>query len=256
MAAKHTHKLSPEATAVLLKATAEGCIIRLPEGKLPMPVFKEIKKVMEASSGKWHTPSQGFVLQQDAEVTLKNLLGSGSVTDQKKVFQAYYTSDSISDEVAYLADVKGRIVLEPSAGGGHLAKACMRAGARRVDCIELNPKAFDGLVLAGFMTVRDDFLKLKAGPGSRYHRIVMNPPFCVKKGLGKQDVAHIRHARDEWLEPEGFITSIVPGNGEKSRPDLFDSDLKARLVHQWPAGHFRESGTMIANMLIRVYPKA
>ncbi len=219
-----------------------------------MPVFNEIKKIMAASSGKWHTPSQGFVLQQDAEVTLKNLLGSGSVTDQKKVLQAYYTSDAIADEIAEHASVKGHACLEPSAGAGALARACMRHGAERVDCVEINPEAFDGLVQQGFMSMRDDFLcVVPSSPLMTYSRIVMNPPFCVKKGLGKQDVAHIRHARDKWLGPTGFITSVVPGRGEQSRPDLFESDLKAQLVHQWPEGHFRESGTMVANMLIRVY---
>ncbi len=255
MAAKHTHKLSPEALAVLAGATADGKVIRLPEGKLPipMPIFQEIKKVMGAIAGKWHTPSKGFLLDKDASLPLLTLLGNGEVTDQKKVLQAYYTSDAIADEIAELASVKGHAVLEPSAGAGALARACMRKGAERVDCVEINPEAFDGLVQQGFMTVQADFLALLPGPGSRYSRVVMNPPFCAKKGLGKQDVAHIRHARDKWLGPTGFITSVVPGRGEQSRPDLFESDLKAQLVHQWPEGHFRESGTMIANMLIRVY---
>ena len=82
----------------------------------------------------------------------------------------------------------GMLVLEPEAGRGDIAFACIDAGAI-VDCYELMQANFDFLASSGrFNSVHHmDFLE--ATPEPIYDRIVMNPPF-----LKQADIKHVQHA--------------------------------------------------------------
>ena len=90
----------------------------------------------------------------------------------------------------------GMLVLEPEAGRGDIAFACIDAGAI-VDCYELMQANFDFLASSGrFNSVHHmDFLE--ATPEPIYDRIVMNPPF-----LKQADIKHVQHAL-RFLKPDG-----------------------------------------------------
>lgn len=90
------------------------------------------------------------------------------------------------------------LVLEPSAGAGHIASA-LRDNKGVVETIEINPKLAEILKLKNFPCEQIDFLKYyKKG----FPRIAMNPPF-------KYDIAHVRHAFDNCLEDGGILVAIM-----------------------------------------------
>ncbi len=175
------------------------------------------------------------------------MLSTGQITDQAKAHkverQAFYTPEPVAKRVAQLAILKNARVLEPSAGHGALAHACLKAGAHAVDCIEKDAAACQHLRAAGFTVLHEgDFLSTSPDdPRQRYNVVVMNPPFT--RG---SDAKHVWHAFQTWLAVDGLLYAIVCDKGVK-RDDLPTHDV----LEHFPKGSFAKSGTQIATMLIR-----
>ena len=85
-------------------------------------------------------------------------------------------------------DLRGRTVLEPSAGSGNLVRDCLARGAQEVLWCETEPQLRSMLTnLPGGYFLGHDFLQLQAHQVSHIDLICMNPPFSA-------DEAHILHA--------------------------------------------------------------
>jgi hypothetical protein len=86
-------------------------------------------------------------------------------------------------------DLRGKVIMEPSAGSGNLVQACLERGAAEVLMVEPEPKL--RAILAGIPAdcrlIGNDWLAVKAEEISHIDLIVMNPPFSA-------DEAHILHA--------------------------------------------------------------
>jgi hypothetical protein len=85
-------------------------------------------------------------------------------------------------------DLRGRVVMEPSAGSGNLVSECLSRGAAEVLTVEPEPKL--RAILAAIPDSRlvgGDWLAITAEQVSHVDLIVMNPPFSA-------DEAHILHA--------------------------------------------------------------
>lgn len=95
-------------------------------------------------------------------------------------------------------------VLEPSAGLGDIVDAIKATGFHGfLDAIEINLNLCEILGLKGHHHHRYDFLEWS---GTKYDRVLMNPPF-----ERKQAIDHINHAY--WmLRPGGRIVAILPPN--------------------------------------------
>jgi len=122
----------------------------------------------------------------------------------KKIDGFFPTPEGLAAEVVARAGiVAGDVVLEPSAGLGHLAEAITEAHPdNMLVCIEINTSLAEALKLKGFDVVNTDFLE---SSGS-YDKIVVNPPF-----ENLQDIDHVLHA---WslLKSGGRIVAIMAGN--------------------------------------------
>lgn len=95
-------------------------------------------------------------------------------------------------------------VLEPSAGLGDIVDAIKANGfSGFLDAIELNSQLCAILGLKGHHHQQFDFLEWR---GTKYDRVIMNPPFERKQGI-----AHIQHAYS-LLRPGGRIVAILPPN--------------------------------------------
>ena len=231
-----TIKLEPQIVEILGKSNITGNILVLPPAKLERKLYEKVAKAIQLCGGKWNTSKQGFVFASDPRAKM-GLALTGVVVNEKKLRQAFYTPDDVANEVAALADVGGYLVLEPSAGDGALAKACLRAGAGGVHCIEIEESCAAPLRAIGHTSVEiGDFLKMNQ---RQFKRIVMNPPFS--KG---QDLKHVQHAK-KWLAPGGKLFAIVP---DKDCPKF--AAIGAVMVKQFPAGAFKKSGTNVATRLI------
>lgn len=244
---RFTLSLTPACREALTTGRAHAETFTLAPGR--NPAYKEINARLEAAGFKWNKKHQCHILTAggDASAVIQGMLSSGQITDKTKARkverQAFYTPEAVAKRVAQLAIVKNARVFEPSAGHGSLAKACMKAGARAVECVELDADACDHLRAEGFTVLhKGDFLSITPDePNERYNVIVMNPPFT--RG---SDAKHVRHALENWLAVDGLLYAIVCDKGV-SRDDLPNHNV----LERFPAGAFRESGTQIATMLIR-----
>lgn len=139
-------------------------------------------------------------------------------------------------------------VLEPSAGGGAIAKAIRdEYPLAQIDCCELDRGRAGELEAAGFRVTAGDFLERHPAP--RFDRIAMNPPFD-----GQRDIDHVSHAV-KFLAPGGVLVSVMSAGIE------FRENAKAvafrALVERYkgqiidlPADSFAESGTHVNTALV------
>jgi hypothetical protein len=103
-------------------------------------------------------------------------------------------------------DLRGRVVVEPSAGSGNLVQACLERGATEVLMVEPEPKL--RAILAGIPAdchlIGNDWLAVTGDQISHVDLIVMNPPFSA-------DERHILHAWE--IAPPGCeIVSLANWN--------------------------------------------
>ena len=216
--------ISPEVRAVLERSTITDNSVKLPPGQLERKLYEGVKKVLEFVGGKWKGGNtQAFVFTGSPHAKLHLTLATGIAVDVQKKFQAFYTPPALAAEVVQLAMVKGKSVLEPSAGQGALVKECLAQGATEIDCVELNPENFQFLKSLDtedqpVFPETGDFLEYDFD-AEKYDRVVMNPPFTRD-----QDITHVEHAL-KWLAPGGILVAIMADN--ESRPKF--QALTARL---------------------------
>jgi hypothetical protein len=100
----------------------------------------------------------------------------------------YPTPPEVAATMLDCLDLRGKTILEPSAGSGNLIRECLNRGAAELLWCETEPQLLDLLTTQrGGYCISPDFLKLEAAPVSHIDLIVMNPPFSA-------DEAHILHA--------------------------------------------------------------
>jgi hypothetical protein len=100
----------------------------------------------------------------------------------------YPTPPEVAATMLDPLDLRGRIVVEPSAGSGNLAQAALARGAEEVLCCEPEPKLRSILAaITGSRLISNDWLTVTADQISHIDAIVMNPPFSA-------DERHILHA--------------------------------------------------------------
>jgi len=102
----------------------------------------------------------------------------------------YPTPPEVAAEMLDPLDLRGKVVLEPSAGSGNLVRECLDRGAVEVLWCEKEPHLRDILTSIPCATPAHsyaDFLQVQAADVSHIDLICMNPPFSA-------DEAHILHA--------------------------------------------------------------
>lgn len=250
--------LTPEVRAVLEASTIDATSVKLPSGALDRKLYVAVNKVIEAAGGKWSKKHQSHLFTSDPRTELGLALESNVIVDKakarKKERQAFYTPAEAANTVAVFADIDGHLVLEPSAGEGALAAACLQYGAAQIHCIEIDADAAAALP---YPAIKADFLHcLPRAPDvppefrHLYERIVMNPPFTRKR-----DLKHVMHAFAHWLCLGGVLTAIVADDNNDRRDvlaALSGSGATFNIVHRFPSGTFKESGTQIATLVIQL----
>jgi predicted RNA methylase len=236
--------LTDEVKDVLRRATVEGNVLYLPEGQLDRKLYEAVNKALANAGGKWKT-RVGHVFPSDAAPKLAAMLGTGVSIDEKKRDQAFFTPVPLAEYVVKLADVRGHVVLEPSAGQGAIADACMAAGAQSVDVFEINADSTRTLYGKGFRYIADDFLAFACRQGHRYQRIVMNPPFTKN-----QDIKHVRHALT-YLEPGGILVAIMLNNQTRKGFVELVTEYDPE-IEEVERGAFKESGTVVSTLIMKI----
>ena len=177
-------------------------------------------------------------------------MDTGVAEDTKKTRQAFYTPVAVAARVVELAEVSGHKVLEPSCGDGALVEECLAQGATEVVAQELDPETAAN-TRARFaarhspVTVQEgDFLA--AHPAPLFPRICANPPFT--RG---QDLKHLAHML-QFLAPGGICVCIMAPLSP-SKPAFLKATAGYKVtVEDVPAGAFKESGTNIATVIVKI----
>lgn len=244
-------------------------------------IYEEVKRTFANNGGKWKgKPLNGFVFDRDPKDMLEKLR-SGVKVNTKKAFQEFFTPYTLADKMASMCEIiDGDEVLEPSCGSGRLLNACIAKYYEKnfhVSAVELNEfwvKDIDTLLenasnVIGYNLSNCDFLSWKTK--GDYDVIIANPPFTKN-----QDVVHVNkmytHLKSggrlvslmstSWLHRQtgqintdfrkflGITNLAVP-----KRKVAFQDEEKYVSIELLPAGTFKESGTMVETVLLKIIKK-
>ena len=250
-------KISNDVLDVLSNATTSGNALSL-SGQLDRNLYQRANKVIEAAGGKWNRKTQCHLFDADAADAMDQIILTGEVT-VKQDFGYFPTPPAIVDQLIELAELShGMDLLEPSAGQGAIAIKALRAGARRVDCVELLPgnvrELTSAITAAGFCATVEmvDFLTIPPVPC--YDRVIMNPPFARQA-----DIHHVNHAM-KFLKPDGILVSVMSA-GVMFRTNRLTVDFKNMVdahdgeIIPLPEGSFKESGTLVNTVIVKMFAK-
>lgn len=134
-----------------------------------------------------------------------------------KIRNYFPTPKHLIEKMLSLADIEPKMsVIEPSAGGGHIADEIRKQSPQcYLSVIEINYSLQEILKAKGYNLVATDFLEHK----EKYSRVIMNPPF-------DKDIEHVQHAYS-LLYPKGKIVSIM------SEGAFFRTDKKSIQFREW-----------------------
>lgn len=161
--------------------------------------------------------------------------------------QLFPTPSNIAARMVELADIQtGERVLEPSAGTGRIIAELP------FDCqvvaVEINHSLSQLLKgMRGFNQLavfNNDFLNLRPEIFEPFDAIIMNPPF-----QNGDDIRHIKHALN-FLKPGGRLIALCADGPRQARALQPLADMWEPL----PPGTFKEAGTMVNVVLMKITP--
>ena len=236
---------------ILKQCTVEGLVVKLPAGQLDRKLYEEVANALNLIGGKWvGRKVMGFVFDEDPTDLLAQIAG-GENRNLKKEFQFFATPPELAEYVVRMAEIgPDDMICEPSAGSGSMVNAVQKlfGQTRMVYGYEIMPINQSRLSkISHFELLGPDFLACD----KKFDRFIANPPFS-----NNQDIEHIRKMYD-CLQPGGRVVTIcskhyqmASGKKETTFSDWLH-ELNAYVV-DIPAGTFKESGTQIATVLIRI----
>lgn len=244
-------KLSAEALDVLGTAIeVDGSHARIGRA-LDRKVYVEVNAALEALGGAWNRKAKAHVFPGDPTDALDQVLVDGAFSDKKRDLEQFFTPPALAKMVVERASIRGRTVLEPSAGGGALALAALEAGAKFVQCVEKDPGLAVKLrerFIAEPRVFTDcvDFLEFRQD--TTFQVCTMNPPFSRQ-----QDIAHVTRAF-ELVAPGGRLVAIMAAgvSFREDRKSVAFREFVERhgTLEALPPQSFRESGTDVNTVLV------
>ncbi len=137
----------------------------------------------------------------------------------------YPTPEDVISQMLFPVDIRGKVILEPSAGKGNIVEYLQKNGAKEVIACEIEPD-LARIVSGKCRLLATDFLRVEAEEVSHIDMIIMNPPFSAEE-------AHILHAWD--IAPGGCtIISLCNSNAISGR---YSSTEKQRIIQETISMH-------------------
>ena len=210
--------------SILRAATIDATGIKL-NGQLDRKDYEAVNQFLTTAGAAWNrninnadgSKGRHLFLTPAAHEKIVALLDTGTIRDDKKYFQAFYTPPDIADEMVLAASIGPSMhVLDPSAGTGRLLAAVRKfAPAARLTAIEIDTHRTELTTIADTV-IYDDFLSCLPGMHMPADRILMNPPFTALKGIGPQDIAHTLHAR-KFLAAHGRLVGLCSAGDKQEK---------------------------------------
>jgi len=252
-----TSETIPEQVLTVLSTVEiEGNNVRI-TAQLDRKLYLAVNKVLDRIGGTWNRKAKAHVFDVDPTGRLDVVINSG-VLDPKVKTGYFPTPAPIVDRMIVLADIHpDHTILEPSAGQGHIAdKICDITGAAKdtLFICEVLPENIQILEEKGYC-VRGEFLEFAStnlAQDWKFDKILMNPPF-----ERQADIDHVTAAYG-LLAPDGIIVTIMSAGvlfRENKKTVEFRDDIMEQNVtylDRLPAGTFKESGTMVNTILLRL----
>ena len=241
---------------VLSTVEIEGHNVRI-TAQLDRKLYLAVNKVLDRIGGKWNRKAKAHVFDVDPTERMEVVINSG-VLDPKVKTGYFPTPAVIVDRMIELADLQPeQLVLEPSAGQGHIAdKMCavLKYHTHQIMVCEtlaenkhiLEEKGYrvEGLE---FLEFADECTKLE-----KFDRIIMNPPFEAQS-----DISHVTAAYG-LLAPGGILVTIMSA-GVLFRENKKTVEFREKIMEPYgtyldrlAAGAFKESGTNVNTILLRL----
>ena len=241
---------------VLSTVEIEGNNVRI-TAQLDRKLYLAVNKVLDRIGGKWNRKAKAHVFDVDPTGRLEVVINSG-VLDPKIKTGYFPTPAVIVDRMIELADIgPNHLILEPSAGQGAIVdKIIPLLGnqlTRLVICENL-PENIQILIEKGYGSLGDffNYFKLCNHENIRFDRIVMNPPF-----ENQADIDHVTSAYG-LLAPGGILVTIMSAGvlfrENKKTVEFRDNIMEQNVTYldKLPEGAFKESGTMVNTILLRL----
>jgi phospholipid N-methyltransferase len=225
-------------------------------GQLDRKLYLAVNKVLERIGGEWNKKAKAHVFDGDPTDRLNNVIECGELDPEVKT--GYFpTPPEIVDKMIELANLKrDQLILEPSAGQGHIAdKICstLRLRANEISICETLPENVHILDKKGYVCEYMEFFEFATEctkEGIKFDRIVMNPPFAPRQS----DITHITTAFS-MLAPNGILVAIMSA-GVTFRENKKTIEFREKILEPYcthlehlPSGAF---GTMVNSIMIRL----
>jgi len=253
--------IEKDVCVVLSTLEIDGNNVRI-TAQLDRKLYLGVNKVLERIGGKWNRKAKAHVFDDDPTERLNNVIECG-VLDPVVKTGYFPTPSKIIDRMIELADLKSmQTILEPSAGQGHIAEKILQYVKDRkyeYDITICETLIENIRILEGYgWDVEGDFFKYGTYcivNNIKFDRILMNPPFELQS-----DIAHVTAAFN-LLAPNGILVAIMSAGvtfRENKKAVEFRNDIiesHQTYLEYLPRGAFKESGTMVNTIILRLENK-
>ena len=235
---------------VLARCDVSGDKVYLP-GQLDRKTYLAVNSALDSIGGKWSRQDKAHVFPHPIDVEFAEMLTTG-IMPKRNELSFFATPLAVGERlVGLMASVAGDwasgVVLEPSAGEGHLVRAIVGAGvvAESIEALEVD--AFRWGKLTGLLphAKQADFLAYK--PEGRFSAVICNPPFNTP-GLANAWVDHINHA----LCVAPVVAAVVPRSIEFANGKVGVLRDRCAVVVRLQDDAFARSGAMVKTNLVVV----
>lgn len=244
---KHTQKIPDDVLGFLRQCDLQDGRLKLPENEgTTAKLYASLKKSILRMGGKYQRG--GYFTFADVD-QVRRCIETGEFLHNKGLRQAFYTPEPVADKAASLLRCEGLVVFEPSIGGGALAKAALKAGAKCVigadidagAVAEVNQMDNVSAVVADFV----NYASTVQQPG--FSRILMNPPFDSGQAM-KHTLLAVN-----CLADRGILVAILPATFDFG---ALHASVQPRGGHvrvfPLPPNSFKKSGTAVSTKLAQV----
>ena len=251
-----TDTIPEQVLKVLSTVEIDGNNVRI-TAQLDRKLYIAVNKVLDRIGGTWNRKAKAHIFDVDPTERLEVVINSG-VLDPKIKTGYFPTPAVIVDRMIELADLnREQTILEPSAGQGHITdKICAHLGMLplQIHVCETLPENRIILEEKEYYN-RGDFFEYARDCNETifcFDRIIMNPPFEAQS-----DISHVTAAFG-LLAPGGILVTIMSA-GVLFRENKKTVEFRETIMEPYstyldllPVGAFKESGTIVNTVLLRL----
>ena len=213
--------------------------------QLDRKLYLSVNQVLERIGGKWNRKEKAHVFDSSPTERLEVVINSGML--DSKIKTGYFpTPPEVVEIMIELLELQtDDVILEPSAGQGHIADYLPKDKLLLGEILPenrqiLKEKGYDNIAFT-------DFLKYEF---TGVNKIIMNPPF-----ERQADIDHVLHAY-KYLNKDGILVSVM-SSGVLFRNNLKTKKFREEMLNnahivRLPEKSFKSSGTNVNAILIKI----